>query len=35
MSRFVTGDPTGLTQYQDKESEMFERLENLGESDNG
>lgn len=35
MSRFVTGDPTGLSQYQDKEDEMFERLENLGEGDNG
>ena len=35
MSRFATGDPTGLTQYQDKEDEMFERLENLGEGENG
>jgi len=35
MSRFLTGDPTGLSQYQHKEEEIFERLENLGEGESG
>ena len=34
LARFDSGDPTGLTQYIDKEDDLFERLES-GEIENG
>jgi hypothetical protein len=31
LARFDTGDPTGLTQYMDKEDDLFQKLEDMEE----
>jgi hypothetical protein len=35
MSRNTTGDSSGLLQYLELQDEIFEKLENLGEDNNG